>query len=98
MGNQDVFVKKFDDNMNAVSGSIVVNSAREFTQYQPSISVLQNGDWIVAWWDESDRGIHIKKYSASGVAIEYEDKIKPIGLGGVSQPMVVKDFRVEDTQ
>lgn len=71
----DIYAQIFDNQGNASSSKLVVNTVRQLDQNNPAIASLKDGGFAIAWdsnaQDGSELGVFLQRYSANG------DKVGP---------------------
>ncbi|ARE42344.1 hypothetical protein RGUI_4318 (plasmid) [Rhodovulum sp. P5] len=75
-----VYGQRFDANGNAVDGEFLVNTGIAGNQYEPSVTGLDTGGWVVTWRDDSGldgngSGIFMQRYNADGTAAGGETQV-----------------------
>jgi len=75
----DITAQRYDAAGNAVGGEFQVNSYTFTEQLMPSIAVLSDGGYVIAWTsfeqDGSDYGIHAQRYDAAGNPVGSEFQV-----------------------
>ncbi|NBJ23054.1 hypothetical protein [Microvirga arsenatis] len=92
-GDWDVFQTRFDANGYEVSSTVGrVNTHTGDVQFNPDVTALGDGGWVVTWTsspqDGSGGGIYQQRYNASGVAVHGEVRVNTIASGEQIQPSV----------
>ena len=81
--SSDIFGQRYDDDGDRVGGEFLVNSFTSSSQYQPSVTGLKDGGFVVAWRDDNgtnhDNGeaqdIWLKVFDGSGDAVGEEYRV-----------------------
>jgi hypothetical protein len=67
-----IFARVFDANNNALTGEFKVNTTTTGTQTTPTITGLDNGDFVVSWQsasqDGSGTGVYAQRFNSAGAA------------------------------
>jgi Ca2+-binding RTX toxin-like protein len=66
-GYQNVLLQRYDKDGNVVGGEVRVSDPDKKTNDRPSITELEDGGWVVAWWNGSR--IYQKRYDKDGNAL-----------------------------
>ncbi len=74
----DVVMQRYDRNGNEIYAvPQVVNKETNRDQYEPSVTALADGGWVVTWTsqdqDSSGGGVYQQRYSSSGVKLYADD-------------------------
>ena len=87
-----VYAQRYDSTGAAVGGEVQVNSTTANHQYQPAITSLADGGYVVTWssfeQDGSSWGIYAQKYDATGMAVGGETRINTITAGDQQHPAI----------
>ncbi|HEY9814908.1 MAG TPA: Calx-beta domain-containing protein, partial [Candidatus Obscuribacterales bacterium] len=74
--NNDIFVRRFDDNGVPQTGEILVNTFIPNAQNSPAIAVDNFGNFVVVWdsedQDQSEEGIYARRFQADGTPLSEE--------------------------
>ncbi|MDV7390985.1 PKD domain-containing protein, partial [Arthrospira platensis SPKY1] len=82
--NQDlsstgIYSQRFDADGAKVGPEFRVNTTISSTQYQPAVTALENGGWVVSWTDisgaSSGYDVFMQQYNASGQAVDGETRV-----------------------
>src|ERR1700678_2226342 len=68
----DVYAQRYDASGRAEGSNFEVNSHEFGQQFQPSVAMDPEGDFVVAWsgyGDHSGYGIFAQRYNSSGAAV-----------------------------
>ncbi|MFG6439490.1 PKD domain-containing protein, partial [Roseateles sp. LKC17W] len=92
--NQDgsgagVYAQRFSNSGTPLGGEFRVNTSVDSSQYQPTVTGLSNGGFVVGWYDDSytnptntEHGdVLFQRFDASGVAQGVETRANPAGTG-----------------
>ena len=80
---EDLFVQRFDAVGNEVGERVQVNTVTDGHQSEPEIAVLDNGDYVIAWfhwqgnWPDQNGAIRAQRFSAEGDKIGGEFVVTP---------------------
>ena len=102
-----VIGQRFDASGNKLGGEFVVNETTAGSQYQPEITALSTGGFVVTFYNDNydisgagtTADVYIREYDASGVAIDgqrprhHED-----GKGGNRQAELLHQHDAKDNQ
>lgn len=88
-----VFGQRFDANGNPVDAEFQVNSTTTNSQYQPTVTGLDTGGWVVSWMDDggldgSGNGVFMQRYAADGSAAGGETRVNTYTNSTQYQPAV----------
>ena len=95
--NQDshgygIFAQRFNVNGVKLGGEFQVNTHTADAQWQPSITTLANGGFVVSWQsnsqDGSVSGIYAQRFNANGVAQGSEFRVNTYTLNHQSEPSI----------
>ncbi|MEZ0170209.1 hypothetical protein [Microvirga sp. TS319] len=86
-----VFQQAYDAGGSRVGGETLVNTTLANEQFFPSIAMLPDGGWIVAWVSretDTSQSIHQQRYHADGTRHGDETRVNTSGTGDVNSPAV----------
>ncbi|WP_374246395.1 hypothetical protein, partial [Zoogloea sp.] len=88
-----VYAQRFDASGGRVGAEFQVNSATVSNQYDPHVSVLAGGGFVVVWSDDGSRdgsgiGIYAQRFDASGAKVGGEFLVNESTYGSQYQPAV----------
>lgn len=85
-GGYGVYARRYDANGNVASGEFRVNTETASYQFEPSVAMDSNGDFVITWSgfdQEGDRGelygIFAKMYNADGSLFVVPGQTTPVG-------------------
>ncbi|MDJ0609183.1 MAG: cadherin domain-containing protein [Kiloniellales bacterium] len=84
-----VFGQRYDSGGNEVGGEFLVNTTTSNTQSNPSITVLNDGGFVVTWEGEGtgdSAGVFGQIYNSSGTAVGSEFRVNTTTSGTQSAP------------
>jgi Ca2+-binding RTX toxin-like protein/subtilisin-like proprotein convertase family protein len=88
-----VFSSRYNSAGALVGDHVLVNSGTEFEQYEPSVSALKDGGWIVVWTsnrrDSVEHEILGQRYDAQGNRVSSEFQVNTYKTGSQYEPAVV---------
>ncbi|MEL7166399.1 MAG: hypothetical protein AAGL96_13095, partial [Pseudomonadota bacterium] len=75
-----VYGQRYDDLGNAVGSEFQVNTTTTSSQYEPAVSGLDTGGWVVTWRDDSGldgsgTGIFMQRYNSDGSTAGSETQV-----------------------
>jgi Ca2+-binding RTX toxin-like protein len=72
-----IMLRRYDASGNTVAPDVRVNSVTAGTQYEPAITAMSDGGWLVTWQSDSGAGmaIHQQRYSSAFVAVGAQTKV-----------------------
>ncbi len=87
-----IYAQRYDTDGAPVGDEVRVNSTTGDNQYEPVISALAGGGYVVSWMsygqDGSIWGIYAQRYGASGAAIGAEVQVNSTTLSDQSEPAI----------
>ena len=87
-----VYTQRFGPNGGRLGSETLVNTTTASDQYEPSIAVLANGTYVVAWssfaQDGDDYGVHAQRFSATGAKLGGEVQVNTQVLESQRTPSV----------
>ncbi|WP_201863600.1 calcium-binding protein [Microvirga soli] len=87
-----IFLQAYDRDGNPVNSEQPVNTYVSNSQYEPSVTALAGGEWLVTWTstdqDGSGYGIYQQRYNADGTPKAGEQKVNALVAGNQVQPSV----------
>ncbi|KPG00112.1 hypothetical protein IP87_03475, partial [beta proteobacterium AAP121] len=91
-----VFAQRFNADGSTAGTEFRVNVATDNNQYQPQVTVLSTGGFVVTWYDDSSandgsgtsRDVYLREYDAAGAALGGEIKLASQTSGTESQPTI----------
>ncbi len=91
-----VYGQRFNADGSAAGTEFRVNEATDSNQYQPQVTVLSTGGFVVTWYDDStandgsgtNRDVYLREYNAAGAALGGEIKLASQTSGYESQPTI----------
>ena len=87
-----VVQQRYDENGHEVGGETLVNTYTTQSQERPSIAVLEDGGWVVAWQsrdqDGSDLGIYLQRFDSDGEKVDGEVHVSKTTEGNQQFPEV----------
>lgn len=88
--NYGVFGQRFDSDHLAVGTEFQVNTTTRNHQFNPDVSHLEDGGWIVVWEsaDGSDYGIFGQRFDTTGIPVASEFMVNTSYLNRQSDPSV----------
>jgi len=90
----DIIAQRYDSTGNAVGGEFVVNTYTTGSQISPSVSMNDNGSFVVVWSGVGTggySGIWARQYSSKGVATTDQIRITQISTASQVTPSVAMD-------
>ncbi|WP_417525568.1 beta strand repeat-containing protein, partial [Marinovum sp.] len=89
-----VQMQRYDGSGAPVGGQVRVNETTVSNQYQPDVIALDNGGWLVSWYDDSGNdgsggGVFAQVYAADGNRVDGEFQVNTEFSGNQSQPAAV---------
>ena len=90
----DVFAQRYDASGAALGGEFMVNTYTSSSQYEPSVSGVEGGGFVVVWRDDSGHGggsggdIRGQRFAANGDKVGDEFRVNTNKSGNQYQPMV----------
>ena len=75
--------KIFDAEGQAVGTDFPINATTTGTQMDPSVTVLNNGDVVVAWQTTGAHDIFFRRFNASGTPLDAADQAAPNDQSGI---------------
>ena len=92
-GFEDIFARRYDSTGTPVGNATVVNTTTAVSQFDPEITTLTDGGYIITWvsWlqdDGSSYGIYAQRYDATGVAVGGETRINSTTANDQTQPAI----------
>ncbi|MEZ6054481.1 MAG: hypothetical protein R3C02_24350 [Planctomycetaceae bacterium] len=80
----NVYARRFDADGNALGGEFLVNTHTDRDQFNPSVSMADTGEFIIAWTsdrqDGSDRGIYAQRFDSNGIPVGSEFQVNTYTL------------------
>ena len=94
--NQDgsstgIYAQRYDSDGNTLDNEFQVNTYTANSQYEPSITTLNNGGFVVTWFSEyqdGSEGVFAQIYSANGVVVGGEFQINSYTNDDQSRPEI----------
>jgi len=87
-----IYAQRYDAGGAAVGDEVRVNGTTFDSQYEPAISGLSDGGYVVSWTsssqDGSGSGIYAQRYGASGAAVGGEVRVNSTTLVSQDQPVI----------
>lgn len=90
--SEDIFAQRFDSSNTALGDEFRVNTFTPGNQWFPSIAVLKDGSFVIAW---SDNGyaVAVKQYAADGTTLKEQF---PVGLSAYPSGSDIKVTALEN--
>jgi len=89
----DIYAQRYDANANPIGGEFRVNTHTLDTQQSPSISILDDGTFFIAWssfgQDGDEEGIFGQSYDSNGIPNQGEFQVNAYAEHGQGNPNVV---------
>ncbi|WP_445630825.1 beta strand repeat-containing protein [Nostoc sp. DSM 114167] len=90
-----VYAQRYSSAGLAIGGEFKVNTHTESSQYNPTIAMDANGDFVISWQsyyqDGSYLGIYAQRYNSAGSAIGNEFQVNTYTQGNQFNPTVAMD-------
>ncbi|RUS68618.1 hypothetical protein EGW08_023620 [Elysia chlorotica] len=87
-----IYLQRYNSSGAAVGSETLVNTYTTSTQYEPSITSLSDGGYVVAWSSSgqngSGYGIYLQRYNSSGAAVGSETLVNTYTTNGQSYPSI----------
>jgi len=92
-GNYDIYAQRFNSSGVPQGNEFRVNTTTAFIQTTPSVSMDQNGNFVIAWasenQDTNQYGIYYKRFDSSGLALDTADRLaNQVTVGTQRHPTV----------
>ncbi|NIB42966.1 DUF4214 domain-containing protein [Pseudomaricurvus alkylphenolicus] len=87
-----IYVQGYDSDGNAVGAEVQVNTYTDDRQYQPVVTALADGGWLVAWnsyqQDGSGSGVYAQRYDGDGNSVGSEFRVNTYTYSSQSSPKI----------
>ncbi|MFM7739301.1 MAG: DUF4347 domain-containing protein, partial [Planctomycetota bacterium] len=90
-GNDDILARLYAANGTALTGEFIVNTYRQAAQFNSSVSMAQDGRFVIAWegnGTEDSQGIYAQRYDANANAIGSQIFVNGTVAGAQENPTV----------
>lgn len=84
-----VYAQRYDASGVKVGNEFRVSTTTTSNQYQPTIAGLENGGWVVSWYDDSVGDVMMQQYDSGGRQIDGQTRVNTYGFSTQQQPAVV---------
>ncbi|HWI81867.1 calcium-binding protein [Ramlibacter sp.] len=87
----DIMAQRFDNNGAPAGAPIEVNATTAGNQFQPSVTALADGGWLVTWTsyqDGSSNGVYAQRFDGSGAPVGAETRVNTTTADSQEVPAV----------
>ena len=90
-----IYAQRYDSNGSAVGGEFRVNTFTADDQRSPSVSMNDNGAFVIVWesasQDGSQEGVYAQRYDSNGAAVGAEFQVNTFTTGQQKSPEVTME-------
>lgn len=88
--NYGVYQQRYTSSGVEIDGERRVNTTTDLSQFEPTVTALKDGGWVVAWLNDgqNSRDIHQQRYDKNGVAIGLESVVNVSTVGHQDAPTI----------
>ncbi|MDL2337041.1 MAG: PKD domain-containing protein [Pseudomonadota bacterium] len=88
LSSTGIYSQRFDASGVKVGAEFRVNTNINSTQYQPDVTALENGGWVVSWSDGANGDVFVQQYNGAGQQIDGETRVDTYGYSTQYQPSI----------
>ena len=94
-GGYGVYAQRYDNGGLAVGAEFQVNTYTDYDQFDPSVAMDNDGDFVIAWeglgQDGSGSGIYAQRYASTGATLGDEFRVNATTTSSQAFPSVAMD-------
>jgi|GEM_PF-1111909 len=93
LSGASVYAQRYDASGTTVGTEFRVSTTTSNSQYEPSVTGLENGGWVVSWTDNggldgSGSGVFMQQYDASGRQLDGQTRVNTYTYSTQEQPSI----------